>query len=302
MAATKSIIQNAAANKALSSAPSANTAMAKQTTTTILNAILDGEGYRKRFDELLGKRAPQFISSIISLASNDAMMKKVVADAPNTIIASALKAATLDLPIEPALGLAYVVAFKNSAKDASGNWVSKNEAQLIIGYRGMIQLAMRTGVYRTINVTEIREGELVEYDRVRGYPKFNFIQDDAEREKAPIIGYCAYYELLNGAEKYVYWSKDKITAHEIRNRKGQSMSKGWRDDFDAMAKKTVIRELLSKWGIMSIDYHTASPEMAKAADAMKDVLQDENDFIDGEDMVDIDMSTGEILPTEGGEA
>ena len=79
------------------------------------------------------------------------------------------------------------------------------------------------------------------------------------------------------------------------------MSKGWRDNFDAMAKKTVIRELLSKWGIMSIDYHTASPEMAKVADAMKDVLQDDNDFIDGEDMVNIDMSTGEII-TEGGEA
>ena len=117
----------------------------------------------------------------------------------------------------------------------------------------MIQLAMRTGVYRTINVTEIHEGELIEYDRVRGYPKFSFITNDAEREKTPVIGYCAYYELL------------------------------------------------SKWGIMSIDYHTASPEMAKAADAMKDVLQDDNDFIDGEDMVNIDMSTCEII-SEGVEA
>ena len=131
--ATKSIIQNAAAAKTLSATPGANTAaMAKQTTTTILNSIMDSEGYRKRFDEIMGARAPQFISSIVSMVNQDTMLKAVVQDAPQTIITAALKAASLDLTIDPALGMAYVMPFKNRKK-VGGEWISKNEATLVIG-------------------------------------------------------------------------------------------------------------------------------------------------------------------------
>lgn len=133
--ANTGIIKNTAAKKAAMTAEVArgNVApAAAKTTAGILNAIMDSEGYRKRFDEIMGERAPQFISSIVSMVNADSMLKAVVADAPQTIITSALKAASLDLPIDPALGMAYVMPFKNSKK-VGNEWVSKNEATLVIG-------------------------------------------------------------------------------------------------------------------------------------------------------------------------
>ena len=134
MAANTGIIKKQAANTAAKNAlAQGNTApAAAQTTAGILNSIMDSEGYRKRFDEIMGERAPQFISSIVSMVNQDAMLKNVVKDAPQSIITSALKAASLDLPIDPALGMAYVMPFKNSKKVGS-EWVTKNEATLVIG-------------------------------------------------------------------------------------------------------------------------------------------------------------------------
>ena len=268
---------------------------AAQTTAGILNAIMDSEGYRKRFDEIMGARAPQFISSIVSMVNQDAMLKAVVQDAPQTIITSALKAASLDLPIDPALGMAYVMPFKNSKKVGS-EWVSKNEAQLVVGYRGLIQMAMRTGAYININATDVREGELVDgsRDRMRGTMDFEWIEDDTEREKKPIVGYVAYYKLVNGMEKMVYMSKAQVDAHEQRNRKGQNMTKGWRDNYDEMALKTVLRKLLSKWGMLSIDYRSAPKFSASASESLANAIaaEDAQDFISAEGTVDAD--TGEI--------
>lgn len=141
--AGKSLIQQAAAKNAPAVHPTsaAIAPAAKQSVSAILNGILDGEGYRKRIDEILGKRAPQFISSVVTMAANDTMLSKVVASAPQTIITSALKAAALDLPIDPQLGMAYVVSFKNSVKgpdgkpkkDANGYNVTRDEATLLVG-------------------------------------------------------------------------------------------------------------------------------------------------------------------------
>lgn len=307
--AGKSLIQQAAGKNMPQTAP-ANAMMAagKQSVSAILNGILDGEGYRKRIDEVLGKRAPQFISSIVSMASNDTMLRKVVASAPQTIIASALKAAALDLPIDPQLGMAYVVSFKNSVKgpdgkpikDANGYNVTRDEAQLLVGYRGMIQLAQRTGLYKYLNAGIVYEGEKIIDDRISG-----MIKIEGEKTSDTAIGYFAYFQLLNGFEKCVCWTRDKVKAHEEKNRKGKFMSKTWAEDFDSMAIKTVLRNLLSKWGPMSIDYHTAPPEIAKAADGLQNALamDDENGPIESEGVVfedapsptdTIDQETGEI--------
>lgn len=299
--AGKSLIQQAAAKNAPQS-QTANTAIAnagKQSVSAVLNGILDGEGYRKRIDEILGKRAPQFISSVVTMAANDAMLSKVVASAPQTIITSALKAAALDLPIDPALGTAYVVAFKNKVKKADGTDYWRDEATMIIGWKGLVQLAQRTGLYKKINADFIYEGEKIVDNRITGD-----ISIEGEKTSEKVIGYFAYFQLLNGFEKCVCWTHDKAAAHEAKNRKGQYMSKAWRDDFDSMALKSVVRNLISKWGPMSIDYRTAPPEMAKAAESLQDaIINDEDGIIDGEGVVYedaqndtsvFDIETGEI--------
>lgn len=227
----------------------------------MLNSLLDREGYRKRFDELLGKRAPQFVSSIVSMVNGDKNLQKAFMNAPITVIQSALKAATFDLPIDPTLGYAYIVPFNNRKDD--GSYVM--EASFVIGYRGLLQLAMRTGAYEKINVVDVREGELVSYNRLTEDVELEFVEDEDERDALPIIGWCGYYRLTNGMEKTIYMSRKQIVKHEEKNRKGKYMGKGWRTDFDAMAAKTVLRRLIGKWGILSIDYQMKADASTMAA-------------------------------------
>ena len=181
----------------------------------LMNSMLDSEGYRRRFDELLGTRAPQFVSSIVSLVNADENLQKVFYQAPVTIIQSALKAATFDLPIDPNLGYAYIVPFNNK-RDGK----KRMEATFIMGYKGMNQLALRTGVYKTINVIDVREGELKSYNRLTEEIELDFIEDDEEREALPIIGWVGYFKLINGTEKTIYMTRKQIEAHEKKHRKG----------------------------------------------------------------------------------
>ena len=304
----KSLIQQAAAKNA-PQAQAGTTALsqkAQQSSTAILNGILDGEGYRKRFDEVLGKRAPQFVSSIITMVNNDAMLRKVVASAPQTIITSALQAAALDLPINPQLGMAYVVPFKNTVKgpdgkpikDENGYNKTRDEATMIIGWKGIVQLAQRTGVYKFINVGEVYEGEVVVDNRITGEIKI-----EGEKKSDTPIGYFAYFQLLNGFEKSRAWTREEIAKHEEKNRKGKYMTQAWRDNFDAMALKTAIKDLLTKWGPLSIDYHTASPEMIKASESLQEALanDDDNATIEGEGIVFTNDTDAEIVDAETGE-
>lgn len=232
--------------------------------TALMNSILDSEGYRRRFDELLGKREPQFVSSIVSLVNADDTLQRVFYEAPVTIIQAALKAATYDLPVDPGLGYAYIIPFNNTKKDGT----KRMEATFMLGYKGMHQLALRTGVYKTINVVDVREGELKCYNRLTEELELEFFEDDVERSTKPIIGYAGYYCLLNGTSKTIYRTKKQIESHEKAYRKGKYMGKIWRDDFDAMALKTVYRELIGKWGLMSIDYRKADADALAAADAL----------------------------------
>ena len=289
--AVKNAIQTAASNQT----PTAANKAASASVTTMMNSILDSEGMRKRFDELLGRRSPQFISSLVSMVNADNNMKKAFIESPMTVIQAGLKCATFDLPIDQNLGYAYIVPFSNYKKDTGEK---KMEATFILGWKGMHQLALRTGAYKTINVVDIREGELKSYNRLTEEVVVSFIEDEEERESKPVIGYVGYYRLVNGAEKTIYMSKKAIENHEKKFRKGQYMGKGWRDDWDAMARKTVYRILIGKWGVMSINYQTAD-EGKQLAEVMTEDERAES-FIDAE-IVNEEIVDGEIIDTETGE-
>lgn len=264
-----------------------------QNVATLFNSMLSREGYQKRFNELLGKRAPQFIGSLVSMINDEPRMIQAFYDSPNSIIKAALRAASYDLPIDPTLGQAYVVPFKNKGK---------MEAVFILGYKGMYQLAVRTGVYKRINVVDVHEGELVKWDRLTEEAEFKFVDDDEEREKLPIIGYCGYFELTNGMKKTIYMTKEQIENHEKKFRKGDYMGKGWKEDWESMAAKTVLRRLLGKWGLLSVNYQNADEGTVRAAEAIASGKLDDADnpvyvnTIDAEAVPqNVDPETGEVI-------
>lgn len=255
---------------------------AKESTAALMNMLLSQEGYQKRFDELLGKRSPQFISSIVSLMNADSALMDAFHDAPVTIIQSALQAASFDLPINPALGYAYIVPFRNSKRN-------RMEASFIMGYKGMLQLALRTGVYKRINVVDVRAGELKSYDRLREDIELEFIEDEDEREKAPIIGYVGYFQMVNGMEKTIYMTVKQLQAHEKKFRHGNYMSRGWKENPDAMMRKTIMRKLIGKWGLMSVTYQSADPVTLRAAQAIATgQFDDEDHVLDKPECVNVD--------------
>ncbi len=265
---------------------------AHENVAALFNALISKEGFQKRFDELLGARAPQFISSMVTMINDDLYMMEVFRDNPISIIKAGLRAAAYDLPIDPALGQAYIVPFRNKGK---------MEATFIIGYKGLYQLAVRTGVYKKINVVDVRDGELLNYDRLTEEAEFRWMDDEEERQKTPIAGYCAYFELTNGMRKCIYRTTQQINCHEKKFRKGNYQSKGWRDNWEAMASKTVLRELLGKWGLLSINYQTADPATLKiASDLATGQIDDEQHVIElqAEQVPDnVDPATGEVRDT-----
>ena len=208
-----------------------------------VKALLNSDSVKKRFEEILAKRAPQYISSIINLVNSDTNLQKCD---PMSVISSAMVAATLDLPIDKNLGYAWIVPYGN-------------KANFQLGYKGYVQLALRTGKYRSINAIPIREGELVKWNPLTE----ELVVDFEQRKSDAIIGYAGYFELVNGFRKTVYWSKEEIESHRKRVSKSDF---GWKNDYDAMALKTVIRNMLSKWGILSIEMQEAY---------VKDIEQDE---------------------------
>ena len=262
----------------------------KQTVNQIMSAMLDGEKMRSRFDELLGKRSPQFISSVVSLVNADKNMQQAFFESPMSVIQSALKAATFDLPIDQNLGYAYIVPFKNKGVMT---------ANFILGWKGMHQLALRTGAYKTINVVDIREGELKSYNRLTEEVDIVFEEDEDKRETLQVIGYVGYYKLVNGAEKTIYMTIKQIENHEKKNRKGDYMGKGWRDDWDAMARKTVYRRLIGKWGVMSIDYQSHGDAVSLANQMQEEYNLDNETFVEGTyTETEVNAETGEVAEGE----
>lgn len=201
---------------------------------------------RGKFEEMLGKRAPQFITSVLQIAASNDMLQK--AD-PMSIYNSAAVAATLDLPLNNNLGFAYIVGY--NSKQADGNY--KVVAQFQMGYKGFIQLAQRSGLFKTISVAPIYEGQLIEENPLTG-----FVFDFKAKTSEKIIGYASFFKLLNGFEKTMYMTVEDMRKHGTKY--SQTFKKGfglWKDDFDSMAQKTVLKLLLSKYAPMSIEMQKA---------------------------------------------
>jgi recombination protein RecT len=216
---------------------------------------------KKKFSELMGERASSFMTSVMQVVASNDLLKD--ADPPS-IYQSAMVSATLNLPINNNLGFAYIVPYKSKQKDGTYKVV----AQFQIGYKGLIQLSQRSGQFATMNVTDVREGEVKSHNRLTDEVEFQWIQDQKERLSKNIIGYVSYFRLLNGFEKLNLMYMDELEAHGKRF--SQTFKRGfglWKDDFDSMSKKTAMKLLLSKYAPLSVD-------MQKAVVADQSVIHD----------------------------
>ncbi len=213
------------------------------------NAVIKDDRTRKHLENVLGEKRLSFVSNITSLVSNNLALQECE---PLTILYAGIRATVLDLPLDSNLGFAYVIPFKNTKKGIT-------EAQFQIGFKGFKQLAIRTGQFRTIHATDVRDGEIAENNRLTGEIKFDFIKDDKERLKKKVIGYVSYFELLNGFKSTFYMSAAEVENHGKRY--SQTYKRGfgmWKDDFDNMALKTVTKLNLSKNAPLSVEIQTAT--------------------------------------------
>ena len=245
--------------------------LARQDQSMKLSVYLQNDAVKKQINQVVGgKNGTRFISSIVSAVQSTPALQECTSP---SIVNAALLGEALNLSPSPQLGQFYMVPFDNKKKGCK-------EAQFQLGYKGYIQLAIRSGYYKKLNVLAIKEGELVRYDPLDEEVEVNLIDDDILREEAPTMGYFAMFEYENGFRKTLYWSKNKMLAHAekysfafYKNGGAKSLelleqgkipekdmwkySSFWFKDFDGMALKTMLRQLISKWGIMSIDLQNA---------------------------------------------
>lgn len=247
-------------------------------TRNTFSAFMAGEGVKRKIGEIIaGKKGDGFITSIVACVSNNPALS---ACDNGTILSAGLQGAALDLSPSPALGHFYMVPFE----DRKNN---RTVATFQIGYKGYIQLAIRSGQYRRINVIAIKDGELVSWNPLTEDLYTKLIDNDEARERTPTTGYYAMFELTNGFVKTMYWSRAKMEAHAMKYSKGYAAKKGytfWEKDFDGMAFKTMLRQLLSKWGVMSIDLQRAfeSDMSVLNQDGRPDYIDNQaGDIVDG---------------------
>lgn len=241
--------------------------LANRQTKTGLTAYLTQDAVKRQINSVVGgKNGTRFISSIISAVQTTPALQECTNP---SILSAALLGEALNLSPSPQLGQYYMVPFNNKKKGCK-------EAQFQLGYKGYIQLAIRSGYYKKLNVLAIKEGELVRYDPLDEEIEVNLIEDDLVREETPTAGYYAMFEYENGFRKTMYWTKRKMQAHadkysaaysqeaadlieqgKIPEKDMWKYSSFWYKDFDGMALKTMLRQIISKWGIMSIDLQTA---------------------------------------------
>ena len=251
-------------------------------TPATVKHLLSQTNVKSKFEEILRDRANAFTANLAVMVNNNAALMKCD---PMTVISAAVVAASLDLPIDPNLGFAHIVPYGD-------------KAQFQIGYKGFIQLAMRSGQYSRIGVTEIYDGQLIDENPLTGEYVFDFKAKKSET----IIGWAAYFKTLNGFEKTMYWSVEKIKKHGIRF--SQTYKKGfglWKDDFDAMASKTVLKALLSKWGILSTEMQNA---IRFDQGVVKSVETQEIEYLDNDPIsaaFDEAPAKGKRIIPEGGE-
>lgn len=248
-----------------------------------------------------GKNATRFISSVISAVQANPTLQECT---NQSILSAALQGEALNLPPSPQLGYFFMVPYNNKKKGCK-------EAQFQLSAKGYKQLAMRSGQYLDIDVIYIHEGEYLGRNRFTGKQQFEFIEDDDERESKPIVGYLAYFEMLNGFRKQMYWTKSKMEKHadtyspsfsleaarklaegKIPQNELWKYSSYWYTSFDDMAEKTMIRQLLSKWGMLTT-------ELAQAYEADYSVTNEDGSktYVENDDSV-IDSDYQEVQPQE----
>lgn len=215
-------------------------------------AIIKNANVQQNIMSTLGDaaKAKTFTSSLISAVSTNPQLRECEG---MSIISAALLGESLNLSPSPQLGQYYMVPFKDTKSGTT-------KATFQLGWKGYYQLALRSGQYRNIDAVSIKEGELDHYDPITGEISITAIDDPIERENAKTVGYYAYFELLNGFKKCIYWPREKMEAHALKYSMGYRAKKGytfWEKDFDAMALKTMYRQLISKYGIMSIEMQQA---------------------------------------------
>jgi recombination protein RecT len=265
--------------------------LAKKEQRYSLTAYLNKDAVRKQVMQVVGgKNGTRFISSIISAVQNNQALQECT---NASILSAALLGESLQLSPSPQLGQFYMVPFKDRKKGTT-------EAQFQLGYKGYIQLALRSGQYKKLNVLAIKEGELISYDPLNEEIEVRLIEDEEERENAETVGYYAMFEYLNGFRKTLYWSKAKMEAHAEKYSMGYRTHKGytfWEKDFDGMAYKTMLRQLISKWGIMSIEMTTAlESDMAVIReDGTKDYV-DNGEAFEVETVATVEPESSEQVP------
>lgn len=241
-----------------------------------VKSLLEREDVKSKFKEILGKKSTAFITSVLQIVASNELLKN--AD-PMSIYQAASVAATLDLPINQNLGFAYIIPYHNKDKG--------QVAQFQMGYKGFIQLAQRTGLYKTISATPVYEGQIVSENPLTG-----FIFDFTKKKSDKIIGFASYFQLLNGFEKTLYMTVKQLEAHGVKY--SQTARKGyglWKDNFEAMALKTVLKLLLSKFAPLSVEMQQAvitDQAIVKDADTL-DV-----EYVDNTPKPDIELKTANL--------
>lgn len=255
-------------------------------TASGLGVMIGSKSVQERFEKMLGKESAGFLSSLLSLVNNNSLLQKA---SPTSVLAAAATAAALKLPVNPTLGKAWIVPYGGGA-------------QFQLGFRGAIDLAMRSGQMKSIVMTEVYEGECKSWDR------FTETFEFGERTSDVIVGYYARFETINGFVKATYWTKDDVLKHAKRFSK--SFNRGpWQTDFDAMAKKTVLMSIMKTYAPMSIDMQQAIEKDGKTVTVNESTGQEE--YVDAEileeavggDAIDVaadgrkvDTETGELFP------
>lgn len=268
-----------------------------------INTYLQSDAVKNNIISVIGKEESQrFISSVVSAVQGNAQLAECT---NSSILSAALIGHSLKLPQSPQLQMFYLVPFNNTkkVKDENGREkeVKVKEAVFQLSYRGYLQLAMRSGQYRRINACEIKQGELKSFNPITEEYVFEAITDYEKRKDLPVVGYYAYFEMTNGYKKELYWSKEQMDAHakkySMSYRKGWSSS-FWSSDFDAMALKTMIRQLVSKWGMMSVDLETAYQNDMAVQDENGNPVYIDNVPDEPEKAVDVYADAVEVVAEE----
>lgn len=251
-----------------------------------MTAYLTQDAVKNQINSVIGgKDGQRFISAVVSAVNNNPALQECT---NQSILSAALLGESLKLSPSPQLGQYYLVPFNDQKKG--------KVAQFQLGYKGYIQLAIRSGQYKKLNVMSIKEGELIRFNPLEEEIEVKLIEDEEQREMAETIGYYAVFEYTNGFRKAIYWSKAKMEAHALKYSQGYAADKRkgtawtfWSKDFDGMAYKTMLRQLISKWGILSID-------MITAIDSDMAVINDDGTkvYVDN----DADVIDMEVIETE----